>query len=401
LKWGEHAHAFTVAHSVKAGVVDEIHGLLNKALADGQSFEDFKKGMLAMMEKSGWYGREDKTKDDKSYINWRIRVIYDTNMRTAHAAARYRKQLQSAESRPIWVYKSKLAGKNRRQEHIALHNKAFRYDDPFWNVYYPPNGWECKCFVDTRSEAGADRDKIPVLSSDAAGNPPAVDGVDWGKMSDDTWKYNVGREALAPNFAKYTRLPKDTLKQIYANYHKSVNGTRLTEGEYVTLATQTNNIDYKANGVQYQIGNIDMPLYEKLRKEIAGFVDSKIMATNHALWHSTGHKLKRIDAAKKKNASPQEIKQMENQLIDKKDYKSVYDNLQTPELIYVDRQTNVKEQAVVLHFVKKMGNGKVIKIVLRAGFDSQTNTYRTLELVTMEIVNEADYQNSRFTEIRR
>ena len=57
LKWGEHAHAFTVAHSVKAGVVNEIHGLLGKALAEGQSFQDFRNGMLDMMAKTGWYGR--------------------------------------------------------------------------------------------------------------------------------------------------------------------------------------------------------------------------------------------------------------------------------------------------------------------------------------------------------
>jgi uncharacterized protein with gpF-like domain len=78
-------------------------------------------------------------------------------MRIAYAAARYREQLENAKSRPIWVYLSKIHGKNRRQEHIALHNKAFRYDDPFWNTYYPPNGWGCQCRVTTKSEHGAGR----------------------------------------------------------------------------------------------------------------------------------------------------------------------------------------------------------------------------------------------------
>jgi uncharacterized protein with gpF-like domain len=101
LKWGEHARAFTVAHSVKAGILNDIHGMLNKALAEGQSFEDFRNGMRAGMEKTGWYGRGDKTKDDKNYINWRIRVIYDTNMRTAHAAARYRRTRKLFSTR-LW-----------------------------------------------------------------------------------------------------------------------------------------------------------------------------------------------------------------------------------------------------------------------------------------------------------
>jgi SPP1 gp7 family putative phage head morphogenesis protein len=205
LKWWEHAHAFTVAHSIKAGVVHEIHGLLTKALTEGQSFEDFRKGLLTMMEQRGWYGRADKTKDNNAYINWRIKVIYNTNMRTAYAAARYRRQLAAAKLRPIWVYRSKLVG-NRRQEHLGLHGKALRYDDPFWNRYYPPNGWECKCFVETRSEEGAKQDKVPVLTSGTDGNPPSIDGVDWNKFADETWQYNVGREALAPNFSKYEKL---------------------------------------------------------------------------------------------------------------------------------------------------------------------------------------------------
>jgi hypothetical protein len=352
LKWGEHAHAFTVAHSIKAGVVDEIHGLLNKALAEGQSFEDFKKGMLAMMEKTGWYGREDKTKDDKSYINWRIRVIYDTNMRTAHAAARYRKQLQSADSRPIWVYKSKLAGKNRRQEHIALHNKAFRYDDPFWNVYYPPNGWECKCFVDTRSEAGADRDKIPVLSSDSAGNPPAVDGVDWGKMSDDTWKYNVGREALAPNFSKYEALKKIALpdgksawNHILAGYQKDMNSTRMTLGEFKVFLKRIEKKETLIQDINFQVGNLDMPQYLAMQKE--GILDSKIMSTLRRLGHGSGNKNK-------------------DQKIAEELYDELYQVLQSPERIYENTKPENPVHGREFHFTGKKGkNGKIINVVLR------------------------------------
>ncbi|MDR2446066.1 MAG: phage head morphogenesis protein [Treponema sp.] len=86
--------------------------------------------------------------------------MYETNMRTAYMQAQYRKQLQGAELRPIWMYQSQLAGKNRRREHIALHGKAYRYDDPFWDTCYPPNGWGCQCYVTTKSEAGAERDGI-------------------------------------------------------------------------------------------------------------------------------------------------------------------------------------------------------------------------------------------------
>ena len=135
LKWVEHAHAFTVAHSSGAGVLDTIHRLMNKADAEGISFNEFRNGMLDAMKEKGWYGGAGHTADEEKYINWRIGVIYDTNMRTAYAQANYREQLEGAELRPVWVYQSQLTGANRRQEHIELHGKAFRYDDSFWDTY--------------------------------------------------------------------------------------------------------------------------------------------------------------------------------------------------------------------------------------------------------------------------
>jgi len=221
----------------EANVLDDIHGFINKAVANGEAFGTFRAGMLDIMAKTDWYGKAGKTAEDTAYINWRIKIIYNTNMRTAYAAARYREQLENAEDRPIWVYISKLHGKNRRQEHILLNNKAFRYDDPFWNTYYPLNGWGCQCRVTTKSEHGAERDGVKVLQSGADGNPPAISGEDWSKF-DPTWKYNPGRESLAPNFDKYDNLKKyptskdekPVLTQVMARYQTDMNKTRMTQG---------------------------------------------------------------------------------------------------------------------------------------------------------------------------
>lgn len=32
-----------------------------------------------------------------------------------------------------------------RETHMALHNTTLPPSDPFWNDYYPPNGWRCRC----------------------------------------------------------------------------------------------------------------------------------------------------------------------------------------------------------------------------------------------------------------
>ena len=333
LKWGEHAHAFTVAHSTGAGVLDDIFQSMNKAVADGISFSDFRNGMLDTMKEKGWYGGAGHTKDEERYVNWRIGLIYDTNMRTAYAQADYREQLAGAELRPVWVYQSQLTGDNRRQEHIALHGKAFRYDDRFWATCYPPNGWGCECYVNTESERGAEKAGIKVEDSKNITLPEI----------DPAWGYNVGREAMAPNFSKYQNLPKDALKQIYEKYHRGMNNTRLSEGGFKTLIKRTNESDYKPLNINYQVGTLEAERYEAMRKE--GVQDCKVMATDHDLWHGTGYK----------NAK---------QKIPEKLFDELYTAFQEPENIYREKVPARAAQEQIFHLVKDTGGGKKIKIIV-------------------------------------
>jgi SPP1 gp7 family putative phage head morphogenesis protein len=365
LKWGEHAHAFTVAHSNEAAVLDTIHGLLNKAVKEGMGFQDFKNGMLDMMKDKGWYGGAGHTADDKKYINWRIKTMYETNMRTAYAQAQYRKQLQGAALRPIWVYQSQLSGNNRRQEHIALHGKAYRYDDPFWDTYYPPCGWGCQCYVTTKSEAGAERDGIKAGDSSKETLPEI----------DKTWAYNPGREALAPNFNSYKNLPQDTLNAIYKNYHRSVNNTRLSKGEFNTLIKRTNEADYKPLNVNYEVGNLEGGRFEAMRK--AGIRDSKIMATDHDLWHGTGDK----------NAK---------QKIPEKLFNELYATFQEPEHIYREKIPLKSTQERIFHLIKDTGDGKKIKIIVHV--KTLGNGQTAMQVRTVGHI-EHDYTGSNYEKI--
>ncbi|MBR5860425.1 MAG: minor capsid protein, partial [Bacteroidaceae bacterium] len=34
-----------------------------------------------------------------------------------------------------------------REEHALLHETTLPVNDPFWDKYYPPNGWNCRCTV--------------------------------------------------------------------------------------------------------------------------------------------------------------------------------------------------------------------------------------------------------------
>ena len=350
LKWGEHAHAFTVAHSNEAAVLDTIHGLLNQAIKDGIPFKDFRDGLLDMMSAKGWYGGNGHTKDDKRYINWRIGLIYDVNMRCAYEAEHYRNRLIGADLRPIWVYRHDPAVTNPRAEHLALDGKAFRYDDAFWNTYNPPNGWGCRCYVTTMSEHEAEKAGMSVEHSDDSGNPPDIAGVDWNTF-DSTWKYNPAREALAPNFSTYKNLAKikgedgkSILSHITDAYRQSMDNTRLTKGEFNILAKRINRKDYAPQNILYQVGNLDAERFEVMQE--AGVTDCKIMTSDKALCHGIGDK-------NAKQRIPETL------------FEALYDSLSYPDLIYENMEPDYKKDGREFHFVKNMQDGKILKTVLK------------------------------------
>jgi len=354
LKYGEHSHAFTVAHSIDANILDDFHGLLNKAMANGESFGAFKKGALEAMAKEGWYGGAGHSKDEKAYINWRLRVIYDTNMKTAFEAGRYRQQKEHADMRPIWVYISKLVGKYRREDHIALHGKAFLHDDPFWNEFYPKNGWNCECTVVTKSVSGAERDGIEILKSDSEGNPPAMvdrngNAVDWNKFAPEEWKYNPGREALAPNFGKYKNLAgirmddnKTALRHVINRYVKDMSGTRMSQGQFSLLIDRMEKGEYKTKEILYQVGNLSGDRFDAMLK--AGVGDSKIMASDTQIYHGT-------------------ISKNNDQRIPTSLYTALYETFQNPEEIFEEEKPR-QSQGRVFHFVRDTKDGKKLKVVL-------------------------------------
>lgn len=103
-----------------------------------------------VVKKHGWTGWTGE--DSETGRAWRARVIYDVNLKTAHAAGRYKQMTDPAvlKLRPYWKY---IHGYERtpdvpRDLHLALDGKIFRADDPVWDKIYPPNGWGCSCGVE-------------------------------------------------------------------------------------------------------------------------------------------------------------------------------------------------------------------------------------------------------------
>lgn len=62
----------------------------------------------------------------------------------------------SADTHPYLEYVTARDAKVR-EEHRALDGVILPIDAPFWQQYYPPNGWNCRCSVQKRTEREYDR----------------------------------------------------------------------------------------------------------------------------------------------------------------------------------------------------------------------------------------------------
>ncbi|WP_308569803.1 phage minor head protein [uncultured Haemophilus sp.] len=147
-----------------------------------------------------------------------LNTTYRVNMLTAYSAARYQRMRDNVDNRPYWQY-SAVGDERTRPAHLALNGKIYRYDDPFWATFYPPNGFNCRCSVIALAERDLQRrgmDKPDDSSeflveverpADKAGNREKTIGFKLPdgtvRVTDKGFDYNVGRLNYKPNLDLY------------------------------------------------------------------------------------------------------------------------------------------------------------------------------------------------------
>lgn len=173
-----HARAFTVAGVMKVDVLQDIRQALATSLEKGTTLAEFKRQLTPILERKGWLGKGMIVDQDTGEIEGkrltprRLDTIFQTNMQSAYMAGRYASQLEAVDTHPYWEYVAVLDSRTR-PAHRALAGSVYRYDDPFWQTFYPPNGYRCRCRVRTRTQGYVDRNDVPVRSS--AGRLEEVD----------------------------------------------------------------------------------------------------------------------------------------------------------------------------------------------------------------------------------
>ena len=110
---------------------------LNKLFRESDSFADF-------------YEKASQVTDifNKAYLQ----TEYNTAYFTGEASATYYRLLKQVKTFPYWEYRT--VGDDRvRPAHAALNGLILPANDPRWDMIYPPNGWNCRCWVVPRTKA--------------------------------------------------------------------------------------------------------------------------------------------------------------------------------------------------------------------------------------------------------
>lgn len=226
------ARATTISKLSSLEMTRDIYASMEQAIKEGKGFNAWKKELVSELERKGWVFGHDKAisrgidgkliADPKTgeYFGTprRLNTIYRTNVQAAYSAARYQRLMDNVDNRPYWQY-SAVGDQRTRPAHQALNGKIYRYDDPFWATFYPPNGFNCRCTVIALGERDLKRKGIDEVGSsetflvkakrpkDKLGNQEETIGFKLPdgtvRLADKGFDYNVGRLTYRPNLDLY------------------------------------------------------------------------------------------------------------------------------------------------------------------------------------------------------
>jgi SPP1 gp7 family putative phage head morphogenesis protein len=161
--------AFTVSGVTSLDVVEHVWRAIDRAVADGTTFNDFKRETTQQLHRE--WGQA---------ISGRLETIFRNNVQSAYAAGRW-EQMTDPDIRivrPYWQFSAIL---DSRTTDICrpLDGMVRAESDPFWGVHYPPLHHQCRSGVISLTEDQAAAEGG--ISLPAANAPPQRG---WGGVPD-------------------------------------------------------------------------------------------------------------------------------------------------------------------------------------------------------------------------
>ncbi|MEB3417563.1 PBECR2 nuclease fold domain-containing protein [Salipiger marinus] len=201
----DHDRAFVVAGVTDMSMLEEFQAA---AIEGARTYDigTFASEFDRLVEKYGWSYNGGR--------DWRIRTIFETNIRTSYMAGRLRQMRDPdmVKLRPYWQYlhADTRVPMSPRPQHVTWDRLVLMWNDPWWDIHFPPNDWKCSCGVRTLSKGDLRRlgkdgpDTAPDIvtrpyTHQASGETvqlPEGIGYGWNYMPGDTWERGLVPSAL-------------------------------------------------------------------------------------------------------------------------------------------------------------------------------------------------------------
>ena len=187
--------------------IKDIHKLLVNDDGTAKTWEEFRRDAMRVCEK---YNQR-----------W-----LQTEFNQAHAAAKAARKWQdyerNADLYPNLRYIA-VQDERTRHSHAELHGYVIPIDHPFWNKYYPPNDWNCRCSVQPTDDPVRLPSGVPVVP--------------------DMFQTNVGKTAqiFDTSHPYYRGMTEKEIDRLYAFVRQNISPAediRKSWDEYVALGTE-------------------------------------------------------------------------------------------------------------------------------------------------------------------
>lgn len=180
---------FWIKRVTDVNVTEKIFKQMSNTLENGGTFKEWKKDVDNILSQSGLTLNEGY-----------LKTVFRTNMNHAYNAGIYMKMDKYKERYPYYQYCGTLDG--REQEHTReLNGKIFKIGTPEADKYFPPNGFNCRCYTIS-------------LTADEV-NPDEVVGN--GDINQDVGSFagNIGNDEYIATLEKNYKQKVDTFADKY------------------------------------------------------------------------------------------------------------------------------------------------------------------------------------------
>ena len=139
---------FWIKKVTDVNVTDKIFKQMSNTLENGGTFKEWKKDVDNILSQSGLTLNEGY-----------LKTVFRTNMNHAYNTGIYMKMDKYKERYPYYQYHGTLDG--REQEHTReLNGKIFKIGTPEAEKYFPPNGYNCRCYAASLTADEVNSDEV-------------------------------------------------------------------------------------------------------------------------------------------------------------------------------------------------------------------------------------------------